>query len=189
MYQSTPYNWSIVYSYAYISSAPQPPANVRVGSIQGCSINVTWSSVAGASQYMVCIYSFTYQLLNSVWPFDCFQQVYYRPDKSYQVTDPSYNSSEQSVRTVSTQVTLSGLYPASTYTVYIRSVNAVSTGAASTPVTVVLPPAGQEWESEEGKSHSLCNVFYFFHSSRLSAHDNCFNHSRYSAQPSETIKH
>ena len=72
-----------------------------------------------------------------------FRQVYYRPDKSYQVTDPSYNSSEQSVRTVSTQVTLSGLYPASTYTVYIRSVNAVGTGAASTSVTVVLSPAGQ----------------------------------------------
>ena len=70
--------------------------------------------------------------------------MYYQPVKSYQVTDRSYDSSEQSIRTVSTQVTLSGLYPASTYTVYIRSVNAVGTGAASTPVTAVLPPAGQE---------------------------------------------
>ena len=70
--------------------------------------------------------------------------MYYQPDKYYQVTDPSYNSSEQSVRTVSTQVTLIGLYPASTYTVYIRSVNAVGTGAASTSVTAVLQPAGQE---------------------------------------------
>ena len=72
--------------------------------------------------------------------------MYYQPDKSYQVTDRSYDSSEQSIKTVSTQVTLSGLYPGSTYTVKISSVNAVGTGAASTPVTAVLPPAGQEWE-------------------------------------------
>ena len=70
--------------------------------------------------------------------------MYYQPDKSYQVTDRSYDSSEQSISSMSTHITLSGLYPASTYTVYIRSVNAVGTGAASTSVTAVLPPAGQK---------------------------------------------
>ena len=34
-------------------SAPLPPDNVRVGSIQDRAINVTWSNVASASHYTV----------------------------------------------------------------------------------------------------------------------------------------
>ena len=45
--------------------------------------------------------------------------------------------------TIMSKITLSGLYPASTYTVYIRSVNAAGEGTSSTPVSAVLAPTGE----------------------------------------------
>ena len=70
-------------------------------------------------------------------------QVYYQPMKTYEVSDQSYDSSEQSNSTIMSNITLSGLYPASTYTIYIRSVNAAGEGNSSIPVSVVLTPTGE----------------------------------------------
>ena len=89
-------------------------------------------------------------------------QVYYQPVKYYHVSDPSYDTSEQLMSTASTQVTLNRLYPASKYTIYIRSINAVGAGSRSTPVTAVLPPAGQKWEKCISFSHTVYRCTFFF---------------------------
>ena len=71
-------------------------------------------------------------------------QVYYKPTKSYTVNDQSYNDTQKTVNTNMTRVTVSsGLYPATTYTVFITSVNAAREGARSAPVSVALAPTGE----------------------------------------------
>ena len=69
-------------------------------------------------------------------------QVHFQPAKSYQVDDLRYNSSEQAKRTTMTQITLAELYPASTYIVYIKSVNAAGVGPSTPAVSTSIPPAG-----------------------------------------------
>ena len=78
----------------------------------------------------------------------CLQQVYFTPMKSYRVNDGSYDDSEQAINTSSTQVTLTGLYAASTYTIYVRAVNEIGAGASSGIVTRQIPATGEERERE-----------------------------------------
>ena len=76
--------------------------------------------------------------------FHFLSQVYYQPTKSYQVNDRSYSTDLQTVNTTGTRVTIaSGLYPASTYTVYVTSTNAAGEGVKSTSVSAVLAPKGE----------------------------------------------
>ena len=71
------------------------------------------------------------------------EQIYYRPMKSYQVNDPAYDSSEQTVATNRTQVTLTGLYAASTYTIYVRAVNEAGTESKGVSVTAQIAAKGE----------------------------------------------
>ena len=71
-------------------------------------------------------------------------QVYYQPSKSYDVNDRLYSTDLQTINTTSARVTISsGLYPASTYTAYVTSINAAGEGAQSASVSAVLPPTGE----------------------------------------------
>ena len=70
----------------------------------------------------VCLYNNGY----------CFiLQVYYTPMKSYMVNDTSYNSSQQQIDVTATQVTLTGLYPATTYQMYVTAFNGAGEGNRS----------------------------------------------------------
>ena len=72
--------------------------------------------------------------------------------KSYQVTDPYYDDSEQTMDTNSTQAILANLYTASTYTIYVRAVNEIGAGPISISVKTVIPATGKiESRREEGR--------------------------------------
>ena len=51
--------------------------------------------------------------------------------KSYMVNDTSYNSSQQQIDVTATQVTLTGLYPATTYQMYVTAFNGAGEGNRS----------------------------------------------------------
>ena len=98
--------------------------------------------MTSASEYRVYLNQEHINLLSVEVILYSTTQVYYQPTKTYVVTDYLYNSSQQSTSTTMTHITLSGLYPASTYTVYIRSVNAAGGGNSSTSVSATLAPTG-----------------------------------------------
>lgn len=60
------------------------------------------------------------------------------PSKSYPVTDPNFNSSEQILTVPSTvyTTTLTGLYPSSTYTISVTAINGAGESARSDVLSI-----------------------------------------------------
>ena len=63
--------------------------------------------------------------------------------KSYEVNDQSYDNSQQIMHTSTTQFTLTGLYAASNYTIFVRAVNEIGAGTSSVFVTAQIPAKGE----------------------------------------------
>ena len=87
-----------------------------------------------------------------------YQQVYYTPTKHYQVTDPSYNISQQIVQTNNTRVTLTGLYGGSVYTIRVSAVNEIGIGDNSSPVTAVIKATGEGERERERERETKWGV-------------------------------
>jgi netrin-G3 ligand len=70
-------------------------------------------------------------------------RVYYQPSKSYQLSDPNFNSSE-AVITMGpsiTSATLTNLYPSSTYNMSVTAINGAGESSRSISLSAITPPS------------------------------------------------
>ena len=122
-------------------SASGPPVGIRISDPSRRTLAVQWAPPPVPNgiimSYRVCI-----QFLTPLTHSLCFSlQVYYTPMKSYQVTDRSYNESQQQIDVNGTQATLMNLFPATTYSVYVTAFNGAGEGNRSLTIMENTIPA------------------------------------------------